>query len=65
MHHTKKSTVEETRDFDLKSLGATPTVRVVVYTALGIAAVAETTFWCSWFWSKDFKEIGHDGREPS
>lgn len=43
--------------FNLKKLGATPTVRVVIYGALGITAVAESTFWCSWLWSKAFRKV--------
>lgn len=42
----------EPHPFDLKRLGATRTVQLVVYGALGIAAIAETTFWCSWLWAK-------------
>lgn len=40
--------------FDLKKLGATPTVRVVIYSALGVAAIAETAFWGSWARAKMF-----------
>lgn len=52
-HHQTKNT-DGNHLFNLKKLGATPTVRFVVYGALGVAAVAETTFWCSWLWAKVF-----------
>lgn len=46
----------QTSAFDLKKLGATPTVRLVVYGALGVAAITETAFWCSWGWAKFVKK---------
>jgi len=61
-HRPDKSNVESSHVFDLKKLGATRKVRIVVYGALGIAAIAETTFWCSWLWSKAFKQTA-DERE--
>lgn len=51
-HGTSKPDAPEPHPFDLKRLGATRTVQVVVYGALGITAIAETTFWCSWLWGK-------------
>ena len=38
--------------FNLKDLGASPTARIVVYTALGIIATAESVFWTMWLWEK-------------
>lgn len=58
-HRPNKSSAEGAHTFNLKKLGATPTVRVVIYGALGIAAIAETTFWCSWLWSKAFKRVAY------
>jgi len=61
-YRSSESSTHEHRVFNLKKLGATPTVRIVVYGALGFAATVETTFWCSWLWSKAFKR-DDDGRE--
>ncbi|MCJ1325951.1 hypothetical protein MMC10_002614 [Thelotrema lepadinum] len=38
--------------FNLKEMGASPTARVIVYTALGIIATAESVFWTMWLWEK-------------
>lgn len=54
------SDADRSDPINLKKLGATRTVRIVVYSALGIAAVAETTFWCSWLWSKAFKRTADE-----
>lgn len=51
-HRQTKPDQNQHSPFDLKRLGATPTVRLVVYAALGVAATAETAFWCSWGWAK-------------
>ena len=57
------SDTDRSDPFNLKKLGATRTVRIVVYGALGVAAIAETTFWCSWLWSKAFKRAADEEAE--
>lgn len=59
-HRPNMSDGDRSDPFNLKKLGATRTVRIVVYGALGVAAVAETTFWCSWLWSKAFKRAAEE-----
>lgn len=51
LHHSNEADADQTHTFDLKKLGATPAVRIIIYGALGIGAVAETVFWCSCLWS--------------
>lgn len=59
-HRPNMSGADRSDPINLKKLGATRTVRIVVYSALGVAAVAETTFWCSWLWSKAFKRVADE-----
>ena len=59
-HRPNASGADRSDPINLKRLGATRTVRLVVYGALGVAAVAETTFWCSWLWSKAFKRAADE-----
>ena len=59
-HRPNMSDADRSDPINLKKLGATRTVRIVVYGALGVAAVAETTFWCSWLWSKAFKRAADE-----
>lgn len=55
----------ESHPLNLKKLGATRTVRIVVYGALGVAAIAETAFWCSWLWSKAFKRAADEPEQQT
>ena len=40
--------------FSMKDLGASQTVKMVVYTAIGIIGTMETIFYCNWAWAKLF-----------
>ena len=62
-HRPNMPDADRSDPINLKKLGATRTVRIVIYGALGVAAVAETTFWCSWLWSKAFKRIADEPEE--
>ena len=35
---------------NLKDLGATTPIRIVIYIVIGIIGTAETVFWCQWLW---------------
>jgi hypothetical protein len=62
-HRPNISDADGSDSFSLKKLGATRAVRMFVYGALGVAAIAETTFWCSWLWSKAFKRAADEEAE--
>lgn len=49
----------------MEGLGASPTVKVVVYTAIGILATIETYVYCRWAWYKLFPKTqpGKEGEE--
>lgn len=64
-HRPNMSNAERSDPINLKKLGATRTVRTVVYGALGVAALAETTFWCSWLWSKAFKRTADEPEQQT
>ena len=47
-----KPSPDNTSSLNLRKMGANRTVRIIVYGALGVAALAETTFWGTWAWAK-------------
>ena len=64
-HLPNKSDTEGGHPLNLKNHGATRAVRIVVYGALGVAAIAETIFWCSWLWSKAFKRAADEPEQQT
>ena len=63
--HRQADPEPELPSFSLKDLGASPTVKAVVYTALGIAGTAETYFWCRWGWEKFKPDVDPNGTKEA
>ena len=64
-HKEEKEQVEPT-SFSFKDLGMSPTVKIVVYTALGIIGTAETITYGTWGYYKLFpKKSSEDSLEKT